>query len=224
MDSKIVNKQIRGEIRPFLKEAGFTRFTGRNSWRYTGSRIDVLNFESFNSYNASVMGCTTYSFAVNLGCYFLYIPDPYGEGRIKARNGELRPPEYQCHFRGSLRRSLAQPEYDSRQVWYIDPDGRYLEKALHDVRMVIARDGLPWFERVADPAETLRILVEEDENMEELWGFGRNPSPIRHYFTGYVALNLGRKEIARHHLRQVLDSGCFQRVAERLEQDLERAT
>ncbi len=222
MDSKIVNKRIRSEIRPLLKEAGFSRFTGRNSWRYASGRIDVINFQSFNSYNASVMGCTTYSFAVNIGCFFTDIPDQYREGNAETTGGGLRPDEAQCHFRGRLHRSFAQPQFDSREVWYIDPDGRYIEKALHDVRMAICRDGFPWFERLAEPSEALRILLEENECMGKLWGFGRNPSPIRHYLTGYFALTLGRSETARHHLREALASGRFSQVAERIKRDLER--
>jgi hypothetical protein len=59
--------------------------------------------------------------------------------------------------------------------------------------------------------------------MGELWGFGRNPSPIRHYFTGYLALKLGRREMARQHLTEALASGCFKQIAERIQRDVERA-
>ena len=224
VDSKIVNKQIRSEVRPLLKEAGFTRFTARNSWRYTGPRIDIINFQSFNSYKASVMGCTTYSFTVNLGCYFTDIPDRFGETHLKKKDKDPRPLEYDCSFRGGLHRRFTQPEYEDRSIWYIDPRGRYLEKALHDVRKAIAQDGLPWFERLADPAHVLQILLEQEENMNELWGFGRNPSPIRHYLTGYFALNLGHNELARRHLNEALKSNCFDLVAERIERDLEGIT
>jgi hypothetical protein len=223
VDSKTVNGQIRSEVRPLLKELGFTRFTSRNAWRYHGSMIDVLNLQSFNAYNASVMGCTTYSFAVNLGCYFTDIPHQYEKARIKEERGQLLPAEFDCSFRGRLRRSFAQPECDSREIWFIDPAGRYLEKAVHDVRMALDRDGVPWFGRLADPNEALRVLLEDDERMGELWGFGRNPSPARHYLTGYFALNLGQNGLARQHLSEALASGCFKQVAERIERDLHRA-
>lgn len=223
MDSEVVNKRIRAEIRPFLKDAGFTGFTGRDSWRYSERRIDVINFQSFNSYHASAMGCTTYSFAVNVGIYSLDIPVQDGGGHIKSKDGTLRPKEHECHFRGRLHRSFRQREYGPRDIWYIDPRGLYLHKALHDVRMVIARVGLSWFDRLAEPAEALRILLEEDEDMERLWGFGVNPSPIRHYFIGYLALASGRFDLARHHLRSALESGCFGEVSDRIWQDLRRA-
>jgi hypothetical protein len=49
-------------------------------------------------------------------------------------------------------------------------------------------DALAWFERLNQRNEVLRILREDDERMTELWGFGRNPSPIRSYLAGYVAM------------------------------------
>jgi len=56
MDSKEVNKQIRAVIRPVLKAQGFARFTARDSWRFHDDRIDVVNFQSFNSYLAGTIG------------------------------------------------------------------------------------------------------------------------------------------------------------------------
>lgn len=70
MDSKIVNKEIKKTIKPFLQAVGFTKFSERNAWRYRDEFIEVINFQSFNSYLADGVGCTTYSFAINLGVYF----------------------------------------------------------------------------------------------------------------------------------------------------------
>ena len=168
------------------------------------------------------MGCTSYFFSINLGCYFAAIPYQYDEARIKRDRGQLLPAESECPFRGRLRRSFSQPEYDSRDIWFIDPAGRYLEKAVHDVRMAIARDGVPWFSRLAVRNEALRVLLEEGESMSELWGFGRNPSPLRHYLTGYLAHTLGQNGLARRHLSEALASGCFKQMAERIEHDVQR--
>ena len=49
--SKQVTKEINSVIRPILKANGFKKFSGRTYWRYESDRIDVLNIQSFNSYN-----------------------------------------------------------------------------------------------------------------------------------------------------------------------------
>lgn len=152
----------------------------------------------------------------------LDIPDQY-PNRIVTKNGILFPKEYECPFRGKLMRRLPQHELDRRDIWYIDPDGRYLEKAMHDVRMAIADSGFTWFERQSDSTEVFRILLEEEENMDDLWGFGGAKSPIRHYLTGYWALKMGKSAIAKHHLNEALSSGCFGEVVARIQEDCECA-
>ena len=74
MDSKVVNKVINKNIWSFLKEQGFSMFTSRSAWRFNQDTIEIINFQSFNSYLAEVLGCTTYSFTVNLAIYFTKIP------------------------------------------------------------------------------------------------------------------------------------------------------
>jgi uncharacterized protein DUF4304 len=221
MDSKDVNKEIRRTIRPLLREAGFTHFTARTAWRHVGSRVEVLNFQSFNSYTADVLGCTTYSFCINLGTYLQEVPSDHVATRIKEVDGKLLPQEYHCHLRGGLRPGFEQPECARREIWYIDPAGRYLEEAVCDVRAAVLRDAFPWYESLRDPAGVLHILLEEPERMNRLWGFGRVGSPIRSYVAGYVAFALGRQELAKDQLEKALRSGCFETVAARIGRDLE---
>ena len=103
MDSKAVNKEIRARIWPLLKDIGFSRFTPRTAWRYRGDKIDVLNFQSFNSYNASVLGITSFSFCVNLGSFLNYVPSKWP---VKVKDGHPIPNEAECHFRRRLMRSV----------------------------------------------------------------------------------------------------------------------
>lgn len=218
MDSKEVSQGIRREIRPYLKEIGFSRFTSRTAWRYADRRIDVVNFQSFNAYHASVMGCTTFSFAVNLGCYLTDIPPPFDKDRMKRRNGQLCPDEASCQFRTHLKKTFYQPEYGLNDVWLVDPAGTYLEEVLLDVRRVIEETARPWFDRLSRPSEVLRILIEEEEG-NELWGFGAKRSPARNYLVGYYARSRGLFEIAHQRLYKALSSGCYDRIAETLERD-----
>ncbi len=222
IDSKTVNKEIRARIRPALEEAGFSAFTGRNSWRYAPDRIDVVNFQSFNSYNARVIGCTTYSFSVNLASYLPWIPRS-GPREIKEVRGRLRPDEWECPLRGRLFRGFAQPELDRREIWYIDPQAKYLDQAIEDVRDCLLAQGLSWFDQFSDVHAILRIFRHEDMS-DGLWGFGRNPSPMRSYLIGYSALQAGDRALAQKELRRALESGCFKSAAPLLEQALSDAS
>ena len=224
MDSKFVSAAIRAEIRPFLKEEGFSRFTGRTAWRYHDDRIDVVNFQSFNSYNAEVIGCTTYSFALNLGTYFGYIRDQFDADKNNLQNPDFRPAEYICHFRGGLTRSFWQWQLQRRDIWYIDRKGKSLEKSIRDTRRALARDGMPWFDGLADPHEVLRILKDEDEQFGKYWGFGRDPSPRRSYMRGYVALHLGYMDDAQEQLGNAIDSGCYKQTEDLIRSDLVHTT
>ena len=69
MDSNTVNKIIRSDVWPLLRTHGFVTADARTARRYRGHFIDVVNFQSFNKYLADGIGCTTYSFGLNLGIY-----------------------------------------------------------------------------------------------------------------------------------------------------------
>lgn len=193
LDSKAVNQAIRDEIRPLLRGAGFSRSTARTFWRYHHDRVDVVNFQSFNSYNAGVLNITTFSFALNLGCHLRYIPNQYPDapGAERLQGDTPQPREHECHMRGRLSRSYPDRACPDKLIWYIDSRGSNLQKALHDARLVLNRDGLPWFDRFTNPRAVHDILTKEEEHMERLWGFGRPGSPMRTYFLGHVAKAAG---------------------------------
>jgi len=151
------------------------------------------------------MGVTTFSFCVNLGTYLAYVPPQWPPKKMK--NGVPYPAEYECQFRGSLRPSMAQTHMNAG-VWGIDKRGSNLGWSINDVanRIPVA---LAWFQRFDDRVEVLRILLEEEEDMSNLWGFGRRPSPVRSYLTGYVAMALKRDQIADQEFEAAVASGCF---------------
>lgn len=222
MDSKVVNKYIREIIRPELKANGFSKFTTRNSWRYRNNIIDVINFQSFNSYNADVMGVTTYSFCLNLGSFHLDIPTQYTN--VKNKSGYLCPQEYECHFRGGLDRTIKQKEINRKDIWYIRPDGTNIEKCLNDAKQQIVTKGFEWFSYLNDKETLKNILLTQPESMGKLWGFGRNPSPVRSYFLGYVELILGNKSEAKKYFEKVIESGCYSKLFKTVEEAVARAS
>lgn len=210
MDSKIVNKSIREKIKPLLEEQGFSKFTPRSAWRYRNNRINVINFQSFNSYLAESIGCTTFSFSVNLGCFLLYVPRRVKN--MKDNGGELVPKEYECQFRSRLQRTFEQKELNRKDIWYIGHKGEYVNDSIEDVSKQIQQIAIPWFERLESDREILRILKGNSEDMKTLWGFGANPSPIRSLLTGYVALEVNEKELAKKKLMEAIKSGCFNNI------------
>jgi hypothetical protein len=221
MDSKVVNRYIRELIRPELKATGFSKFTTRNSWRYRGNVVDVINFQSFNSYNADVMGVTTYSFGINLGSFHLDIPTEHGN--IKSKSDLPCPEEFQCPFRGGLQRTFEQCELERRDIWFIKPDGSNIEECILDAKDQILNRGLDWFKNL-DTKEAIRdILISKPESMDELLGFGRNPSPRRSYLLGYVELKLRNESVARAHFENAINSGCFSSLFNTVDEAIERA-
>src|SRR5581483_7188769 len=122
MDSRVVGRELWKVVRPVLRDAGWTSFASRTARRYCDSRIEVISFQSFNTYLASAIGSTTYSFCVRLGCFFTAIPS-FG---VKLKNGLMIPEEYHCQLRYTVRKKLSQPECPRADVFYIDPKGAYL--------------------------------------------------------------------------------------------------
>jgi len=180
MDSKDVARATRSRIRPPLKAAGFDRFTSRTAWRFRGQAIGVVNFQSFNSYIASRVGCTTFSFAINLGCHYRFLPE-FGTSKYYDRDNP--PQEYHCAFRRPLRKSLSQPSLPRPDIWLVEADGSNLSICIDDAADVLERDAKPWLDRLCDMREALRIAEADDEKFDltgpsGTWGFGRKGSPM----------------------------------------------
>jgi hypothetical protein len=174
-DNRAVTRAIGRIVWPQLREEGFESFTGRNAWRWAGEDVDVVNFQSYGGTLADSVGCTSFSFQVNLG---LWRPaDALSTPRDTDAAGRPRPQEYECEpHRRVLEKSLSQPWFRpfrsdvSRwpesfrlhraalkqvfgsethynvHVWFVLPDGSNLEQCVEDALSAVRREGLPWFE------------------------------------------------------------------------------
>lgn len=222
MDSKDVSREIQSQIRPLLKDVGFSKFSSRTAWRFASARVDVVNFQSFNSYLAETLHSTTYSFALNLGCYLTFIPDVQGGKKLKFKGRLPLPTEYMCPFRRQLHKTVQQPELVRTDIWYIDGAGKWLGPCVYDAGVVIAKEAFPWFERFSDDSEVLRTLQNQSKE-GDTWGFGTFSSPIRHYLTGYTAFYLKKYDLAIAHLEMALVLNCFQKVNDQIRVDIETA-
>jgi hypothetical protein len=175
----------------------------------------VVNFQSFNSYLAGVIGCTTYSFALNFGCYFPAVP--WDSLPLRQNGSLLLPQEFHCHFRLRFDKSIEQPELKRGDVWLICEDGKYLAETIADASEVILGRAIPWFNQLSGFEFVLDHLMREEG---ATWGTGTRSSPKRHYLTGYIALAMGRRDLAAQHLQAALDSGCFKRAEQPLRETL----
>ena len=189
MDSRVVAREIKSEIWPLLRREGFTEFNPKTAWRYVPDQIHVVNFQSFSSYLAQVVGCTTFSFALNLGIFFRAIPLHY---RIrKGPDPSVKPQEYHCHFRHRLLKGIEQPILPRRDTWYVERDGSNLLETLADARTRIEKEGLPWFDRFESMEGVLHLLREQDQLPDV---HATRTSPARKYMVGHIARSLGKAE------------------------------
>ena len=71
IESKEVSAALRLSVHPLLRTAGgFTKLKARGAWRFDEHTTSVVDFASFSPSRAASMGCTTFSFSVQLGVFF----------------------------------------------------------------------------------------------------------------------------------------------------------
>ena len=153
MNSVAVNKLIRSEIWPLLRAQGFTQFGARAAWRFSGWRTEVVNFQSFNSYHAEGIGCTTYSFAVNLGVHL--VGNAAERWFPRDAQGRALPPEYGCSFRTHLQKRTMVDGFERPGIFYIDPEGKTTGLVFREVRELLEGFGLGWFAEHSDPEQLI---------------------------------------------------------------------
>ena len=159
MDGRAVDQAVRDLIRPALRSAGFTKFTGRKAWRFNDQTIDMIAFRSFSSYIAAGVGCTTYSFALTSGVFYRCLdadldrPDTYHLTFTFEGSKTLRQPWF--HREGSDR------TWDRPDVWYVLPDGTNLQDNVQDAQQIIQASTLPLIERFTTPDLAYQALLNE---------------------------------------------------------------
>jgi hypothetical protein len=147
----------------------------RNSWRTCPESKWVVNFQSFNSYLAEGVGCTTFSFGINLGVYFdFHRPSP-DASPIE------RPKEYEATIRLHALKTLQQPFFnpygkhpgrDRRDVFFVLEDGSNLDEVIDDAREVLERHALPTLRHYDDPLYAYCALFDHARHWPP-----RSPSP-----------------------------------------------
>lgn len=144
-----------------LGESDFTRFNQRNAWRANIRAIEVVNFQSFNSHKAASLRCTSYSFALNLGVYYLDVHEvPWRDELPTAwQIRPERPEEPRSHARLHPTKAIVQSEYPRPNIWSIKDDGSNVSEAVGDAARVIGSVGLPWLAKFREPATALQEFL-----------------------------------------------------------------
>ena len=200
MDSNIVSKEINFYIKPFLKKNGIDKWTNRVFGKSFEDRINIIEFQSFNAYNAAILGCTSFSLSIKLSCFLKYIPT---ETEIKYKNSEPRPREEQGHFRAHITKSIYQPELIRKDIWYINNEGSNLKDIMIDCCQQLEKSGIDWFNQFDSKEKVFNILNNETEDMEHLWGFGNFDSPIRNLYLAFTAIELNKFDFAIDKLKKL---------------------
>lgn len=210
IDGRFVSDRIKAVVRPRLRQLGFESHAARRAWRHAKATIDVVNFRSPSAYNADVMGCTTLSFQVELGCFVRAVPPHPTTGYVFPSTPRPKPTELVCPFRLALSRGIEQPECEAIGIWYVDPKARNIDTVLADALAQIERVGLPMLEPLRDPVEALRVIEHDDEVMHGgLWGFGNHGSSVRNWNIGYMALAAHRPDVAERAFSALLAADGF---------------
>ncbi len=201
MKATDVNRTIRSLVRPILKDQGFTVFTARSAWRHHDHAVDVINFQSFNRYIADTVGCSTFSYAVNLG---VFLTSVRVDRDVPLRSGVPCPAEYACHIRRRMDSTVptvaAHPD-----IWLINDPGTNIEETVQATAFALMDIAIPWFDAFRDPATVLAMLQDSLPPPDPItWLPGAIDSPARNVATGYLAEALGERKLAQLHLTKAL--------------------
>lgn len=210
---------IQHEVWPILRTAGFDQFTGRNAWRRSKDVVEVINFQSFNSYLANALGCTTFSFAINLGVYYLCHHRTPWRAKLRYSTAPNTPLESACHARLHLKKRITQPQFPRSDVWFIQSDGSNLEDAGNDAFDTIKDVGLPWLTtfRSLPYALSTCFISPESGTDQYIGAYGSlNAAEVG----SAIALELNDFESAKKLWLAVAHSGYYARMPETIKRAL----
>jgi hypothetical protein len=207
VNGKDIDKLLRAEFWPAVRAHGFA-VRGRSAWRHRDDAIDVVNVQSYDEHQATVMGLTTFSFQVNLGVWPTPVPQRFEVDRDD--RGRPTPAEYHCEFRNHLRPSIDRPKRRTNlkpfalrprrptDVWDVLEDGSNAADCVADARRTFEVQALPWYDDLTTSEQMLEHALREVA-----------PSPVGHYLVGFLAAHADRTELAREHLREALACDVF---------------
>jgi hypothetical protein len=166
--SAIVNKSLRAQISPLLRQAGFQRVDARNGWFWQEDTVWIFQIRAVGNYFSQSTGWPPGSVCGWLGVYFTFIPR---HPRVKLdKLGRPLPEECMGHMRSHLERGIDQTgsmkgiisaiERRRKDIWWVDPEGGNADEVAGDIAKALCEQGLPWFRKISN-LETALSLVEQ---------------------------------------------------------------
>lgn len=161
----LLNKSLRRNLSPVLRDAGWDVADARNAFYRTPVLIGVLKLRSIGARISGASGFPSPSLVVEAGMYF----HECIQGKIRTnKRGDLEPQEYECQrrlqlegdYRNEKQKSLGnEAEQKRRDIWWIEPDGSNLEEVVKDIVVQIQRQGLPWLQQCSTYEKALMTVL-----------------------------------------------------------------
>ena len=184
-----------------MKDAGFDTFSTRTAWQHLEERTHVVNFQSFNSYMAGGLKCTTFSFGLNLSVLYRAVPFRFFNDPEEATDLYHKPHECYGQFRRHLERKWEQAELDRKDIWFVRADGSNVNEVFDHLVTSVSDEILPWFDYYSDLNNALKTCL-SDEGPYRRDLMATMGSPERNRLTGYLAIALGQTEFAAPYLER----------------------
>jgi hypothetical protein len=141
--SREIDEVVRIGLASFMKREGFKK-RGRNFFRESEDRVDVLNVQS-SRWNSGESG----SFTINLGVYLPAIADLSEALPVRGL-----PKEYEC----TLRERIGSLMPCNRDYWWAIESGSNLEVIASEIAATVEVHALPWFARMSNMNEVKKEL------------------------------------------------------------------
>jgi len=160
ISSPEVDKFLRRDLSPIIREDGFQKVSARKACCWRDQCVLVFQIRAVGSYFSDVTGWPPMSVGAWTGVYYDFIPvDRHRPPKIDLK-GRLIPDEWQCHLRSHLCRTLDQSRYTERlsnpaervrkDIWWLERSGSNIEEVVENMVLCFMDQAAPWFQRFAD--------------------------------------------------------------------------
>ena len=178
-----IQNEIKASISSCYASLGFNVSKSPTFYYCKESLLKIASIDFLSKTNAHYFNSNSASFTLGIGIYFNF------------ENQNIFPKEYECQVHGVLLRDFRQknpmdlsgfplfhPERKRRDIWWVEKDGKSLDKLLINASRIINKNAIKWLDKFSDPDYLVRYLKigkEIDSWKGGPFGFGAIGSPFR---------------------------------------------